>query len=250
MYQLQKASIWKRISASMLDIVTIISLSILIAIFILWVGKYNAKADRLNQIYDEYDEAYGVELRSDYNGLSDEEKAKYEEAYNALIENDEFVYTYDLIINITILSITISVFVSFLVFEFIIPLILKDGRTFGKKIFGIGVMQVNCVKLNHFALFARNILGKYTIETMVPILLILLLYFGVIGIVGIIVILLLLVLQILLIIFTKTNSLIHDVFASTVVIDYNSQNMFASLQEKEEYEKEQALEEAKKAEYF
>ena len=250
MYTIQKAGIWKRISAAMLDAIMIITLAIALILFISWVTGYDKYSNNLNSLYDKYEEEYGVDFHASYDELTDEEKEKYDEAYKALSEDNEVLYTYNMIMNLTIMMVTISLFVSFLVFEFILPLIFKGGRTLGKKIFGIGVMQVNSVQINHFALFVRGILGKYTIETMVPVLLVLLIYFGSIGIVGLIVIILLLILQIVLIIVTKTNSLIHDVLASTVTIDYNSQTIFASLAEKEEIERAKAEEEAQKASYF
>ena len=84
-------------------------------------------------------------------------------------------------------------------------------------------------------LFVRAILGKYTIGTMVPILMVLALMLGAPPIMPLSVLLLVLLLQIVFLITTKTNSLIHDSLASTVVVDFQSQMIFDSLEAKNQY---------------
>ena len=121
---------------------------------------------------------------------------------------------------------SIGVFFGIIVSEFIIPLFLKNGQTVGKKVFSVGVIKNNCVKMSTFQLFVRTIIGKYTIETMIPILLIIAIIFGIVDIVGTIVILGLLVTQIILLFATKNHTLIHDTFAYTVVVDLPSQMTF------------------------
>ena len=87
-------------------------------------------------------------------------------------------------------------------------------------------MRVDGVRVSRLSLFVRALLGKYTVETMVPILIGLMLMFGTIGFTGTIVLVLLLGLQIGVMIYTHTNSMIHDLFASTVVVDMASQMIF------------------------
>ena len=108
---------------------------------------------------------------------------------------------------------------------------LGSGRTLGKKIFGLGLMRTEGVKISNVSLFIRTILGKYAIEIMIPVLIVLMLYWGTIGIVGPIVLGLILIVQLVVMITTRTNSLIHDLLADTVVIDYASQMIFDSREE-------------------
>ena len=100
-------------------------------------------------------------------------------------------------------------FLAFLIMEFLLPLRLQNGQTLGKKIFGVGLMRQDCVKVSAPALFIRAILGKYTIETMIPVLILLMIYWGTLGVVGPAVIFLILVVEVCVIIFTPTNALIH-----------------------------------------
>jgi uncharacterized RDD family membrane protein YckC len=116
--------------------------------------------------------------------------------------------------------------VAFLLLEFLIPLLLGNGQTVGKKVFGVAVMREDSVKLSPVLLFIRAILGKYTIETMVPVLIILMIYWGVLGFFGTVILFGMLILQLVLLFSTKERSAIHDKLAHTVAVDYASQKIF------------------------
>ena len=95
-----------------------------------------------------------------------------------------------MIINLTLVITSISILLGYLLLEFVVPLIFKNGQTLGKKIFGIALMRNDGVKINTVMLFVRTVLGKYTIETMVPVLVIIMTFFGSAGIIGLAVLLL------------------------------------------------------------
>ena len=63
---------------------------------------------------------------------------------------------------------TLSTLIAFLLLEFAVPLMLKNGQTLGKKIFGVAVVRVDGVKVSPVMVFARGILGKCTIGTLAP----------------------------------------------------------------------------------
>ena len=111
-------------------------------------------------------------------------------------------------------------------------------------------MRVDGVKITTPILFIRTILGKFTIETMIPVLMILMLYFGAIGAMGIIVTALIIIFNIGLLVATKTNSAIHDALSQTVTVDMSSQLIFNSTEEMIEYKQRIHAEEASKASYF
>ena len=140
-----------------------------------------------------------------------------------------------MLINLTMIIIIFSVLISYILLEFVLPLFLKNGQTIGKKTFGIGVMREDGVKISPFVLFARTVLGKYTIEFMFPLLIIIMIYFGFLGIVGIIVLLGMLLLQLILLIATYERTPIHDKLARTVAVDISSQRIFDSAEELMEY---------------
>ena len=155
-----------------------------------------------------------------------------------------------MVTNLMVLTVSLGLFIAVLVWEFIVPLFLKDGRTVGSLIFGIAVMRSNGVRISHVSLFIRAILGKYAIETMIPVYLILMIFMNTIGIVGPIVICAIILLELILIISTSNNQLIHCILSDTVVVDYSSQRIFDSEDELLEYKKREARERVERDPYY
>lgn len=127
--------------------------------------------------------------------------------------------------------ISIGVLLAYIILEFIIPIILKNGQTVGKKIFSICLVRPNCVKIPIIALFARTILGKYAIETMFPLLLVYLFIFSGLGITAIVLFAAMVLLNVILFFATKNRTPIHDIVSNTVAVDMKIQMIFASEEE-------------------
>ena len=100
------------------------------------------------------------------------------------------------------------------------------GQTLGKKIFGIGVMRLDGVKVTPLQMFVRSILGKCTVETLGPVFCVISVLLKVMGIIGIAVMAAIFLSQIVLVFATKTHTPIHDVMAGTVTVDMASQMIF------------------------
>ena len=96
-------------------------------------------------------------------------------------------------------------------------------------------MRVDGIRVNRTILFVRAILGKYTLGTMIPVLLAIMLIFGILGMVGAIVLLVALLLEWFLPLVTRNRSAVHDLLACTVAVDINSQLIFNTPEEREEY---------------
>jgi uncharacterized RDD family membrane protein YckC len=146
--------------------------------------------------------------------------------------------------------VSMSLLLAYVITEIIIPIFFKNGQTLGKKIFGIAIMRVDGIKITTFQLFVRAILGKYTIETMVPVLLLIMMFFGIIGGIAPIVIGLIALLQVIVIIATKTNSAIHDLLACTVAVDMSTQMIFDTEESMIEYKKQLAEKKANEQAYY
>lgn len=248
-FDLEKASVWKRIAAGLLDFILLVVLSTAFISLISLITGYDKHNQKYQSYIKEYEEEYNTTLNitdDEYNALSREDKIKYDSAYDAFISNNDVLKEYTLLNNLIFLQLSLSFFLSYLILEFILPLfVFKNGITIGKKFFSLGVMKTNGVKINGVSLFIRTFIGKYAIETMVPLLLLYLIFFlNILGYIGLIVILLLWVLEIIVMCVTKTNSLIHDLLSDCVVIDFPSQEIFSSYEEmikrKEEYYAEKA----------
>ena len=147
------------------------------------------------------------------------------------------------------MAVSLGIVLSHFILEFLVPLFLKNGMTLGKKIFGVGIMANDGVRLTAVALFVRSMLGKCAVETMVPAFLLVLMLMGELGIVGLVVLVLIVVLEIGLMIFNKTRPMIHDALAMTVAVDFASQMIFDSHEEMIEYKKRIHQENAEKSPY-
>lgn len=251
-YDLQKAGFGKRLSAFILDFIFFLILVVGVAFICSAIFGYDARIEELEGYYEEYEAEYGIVIdisAEDYEKLSDAEKAKYEEAQKAFEKDERVIAVSNLLINLTLVIMSLSLLISYLVMEFIIPLCLKNGQTVGKKIFGIALMRDDGVKVTPVMLFVRAILGKCTIETMVPLFILMLIFMGGAGILGWLALILLLVFQIVLIVKTRTNSCIHDLLAYTVAVDLESQMIFDSKEEMIAYKNKIHAEDAEKKEY-
>ena len=184
-----------------------------------------------------------------YADLTEEEQARFEAANAALQKDTQALKAYNMVVNLSLTIVSLSILLSYLALEFAVPLLFGNGQTMGKKVFGIGLIRVDGVKISTFALFVRTVLGKYTVETMIPVLMAMMIFIGTIGILGPAIVLGLLILQVALIITSPTNSALHDHMAATVAVDLASQMIFATPEELVEYKKQVHAEQVKNQPY-
>lgn len=251
-YDLQKASVWKRISAFLFDLIMLSIVSVLFAWALSLLLGYDGYLQKLNDTYAAYGEQYGIDLRmplAEYEALDEAGRKTMEEAYAAMSANSDAVRNYNMMIQLTILITSIALLLGYLVMEFFVPLKFGNGVTLGKKVFGLAVMQNDGVRLTAVGLFIRTVLGKYAIETMIPAIILMMIFWGTIGIVGPIVLFAILVVEVAVMIATHTNALIHDLLANTVVIDYASQMIFETREDMIHYKEKIHAEMAAKQEY-
>ena len=248
----QKANLWKRISAFMFDAILVITVAVGIAYLLSTALGYDNTIAQREQLRKEYETKHGVVFdmpAEDYEKLTEEEKQKINEAY-ADFASDEAVNLLDVkIVNITLIVTVFGILIPMIIFEFVIPLCFGHGRTLGKKIFGTGVMRVDGVKISTFQLFVRSILGKFTLETMIPVFLVLLFLFDIMPLACLVGLLVLGTLQVALVLFTQLKTPIHDMIAGTTVVDYASQMIFDSPEALLAYKEKVHAEAAEKAEY-
>ena len=252
-YDLQKASMWKRISAFLCDIILFAIVAVGIALLLSTVLGIDAQQEKMASICSQYVEEYGLNsfmskeeldgalsitlTEERYNALSEEQQATVMAAGNALYENTEYLQAYGMVNQLILLVVTFSILISQLLLEFVVPLLFKNGQTLGKKIFGVAVMRLDGVKVSPMILLIRAILGKYAVETMIPVFVLLSLLLGTASIVTLVLLLLLIIAQIALLIFTQANTPLHDMLAGTVTVDFASQLIFDTPEELLEYKK-------------
>ena len=249
---LQKASMWKRISAYIFDFIMLGIVTVGAALLLSSVLGYDRYNEQVNNAYARYEQEYGVSFditEEEYLALSQEQKDNLQAASDALSADREAGYAYTMMLNLTLIIITFSILIAYLLLELAVPLFFKNGQTLGKKVFGVAVMRVDGVRINNITLFVRTVLGKYTIETMIPVLILIMIFFNMIGIIGGAILLLILILQIAMLIATHTNSAIHDLIANTVAVDISCQMIFDTPEALLDYKKRIHAEQAEKQQY-
>lgn len=249
---LQKASLWKRLSAGLFDLILIAMLAVGMAALLSWAFGYNTHSQNLNDAYSCYEAQYGVEFQMTqqaFDELTQEQKDAYDTAYAALIADEDVIYHYNMVLNLTLLITTFSILLTVLLLEFVVPLLLKNGQTLGKKIFGVALMRSDGIKVSPIQMFIRTVLGKFSIEIMIPVYVLMMIFFNTIGIIAVAILGAILVGELLSLVLSKTNALIHDSIAGTVAVDMASQMIFETPEERVEYIKRLHAEDVSRQEY-
>lgn len=251
-YDLQKASLWKRISAFLFDFILLGIASVLFAWLLSMALGYNGAQQRLEDQYTRFSQQYGIDLKmslDEYQALDEEDLARMDEAYAVMGADDQAMKAYSMVMWLSILIISFGILLGCLSLEFFVPLKMGNGMTLGKRIFGLAVMHTEGIRLGTVALFVRTVLGKFAIEIMIPVILMLMVFWGSIGVMGPIILFLILAVQAAVMLTTRTNALIHDLLAGTVVVDFASQMIFDTREDMIRYKEQLAAEAAQKQEY-
>ena len=240
MLDLQRAGMWKRLSAALFDSIILFTVIVGMALLLSTALGYDAYVDRLGELEQQYGDEFGVDLNitlEELKALSEEERQVYEAADEAYSQDPDVIYTYNMMLSMAMVIVTFAILLGYLLLEFLVPLLLKNGQTLGKKLFGIGVMRVDNVRLPSVLLFARTVLGKFTIGTMIPVYVVIMIIFGRLGMFGTVLIGALLLVQAILFFGTHAHTPIHDKLAGTVTVDLASQMIFDSPEALLEYKK-------------
>lgn len=252
-YELQKASMLKRISAWLLDLILLLIVIVGVAGLVSAAVGFDSYSEQLEQYYAQYEKEYGVVFDIDeetYNAMSESERGNYDAAYAALIADEDAMYTYNMTISLTLVVLSLGILGGFLLTEFVVPLIIGNGQTVGKRIFSLAVVRSNCVRISPVCLFIRTLLGKYTLETMIPVLVGFMVFYNMAGLVPVLLVLALAVVQLVLLITNRNHCVIHDLLADAVVVDMSTQMIFASEDALLDYKKRVAAEKADNSSYF
>ena len=251
-YDIQRASFLKRIPAWLLDIILLVTLTTGLVAGLSAVLNVDTYSKELDAHYTRYEEKYGIDFAQTEEGFSsmtDEELAAYEAAAEELSKDTKVQKAYEMVMNLTLVTWSLGIFGAHLILEFLIPLWLKNGQTLGKKVFSVALMRKDGIKVTPFMMFTRAILGKYTLETMIPVLLLIMAAFGILGLEGLLVVAVVLLLQLIIPFATHNKTAIHDILACTVAVDLNSQMIFDSTEEQQEYHKQLFEEDTAQADY-
>ena len=180
-FDLQRANVWKRISAFLFDVILLAIACVLCAWGLSALLGFDAQYQTLMTRYQTAADACGLDMSimtQTYSTLTDAQRALVEQANAVLAADETAVHAYGMVIQLSILIVSFGVLSGYLLLEFLVPLLFKNGQTLGKKIFGVALMRNDGVRIGHVTLFVRTVLGKYAVETMIPIMAVMMLFFG------------------------------------------------------------------------
>lgn len=216
-----KASLWRRIAAWLLDLIFVAALAIGFGLALYTILGYDNYNQTLEVAYNQYEAQYGTVFditTAEYEALTAEEKETYDAAYNALLSDEDAMHAYEMLVSLSLVITACGILLALLIWELFIPLFLGN-RTLGKKLLGLCVIRKNGAPLTPLQLFARTLLGKFVIESLIPVYILLMLFWGSASPVGAAILLGLPILQFLLLRFSSTGCAIHDLVSGAIVAD-------------------------------
>lgn len=232
----------KRFAAWFIDIILIIVVATGIALFTSMIYGY----DNYNNICHEKEIQYEVYVENaegtlefndkkyilctELEGISDEEATA---RYAALYQDNEYKEAYSKRSVGQVIVITSGIVGSLLIFELIVPLILKHGRTIGMKFFDIGYVTDDGIDVDFKTVFVRFLFGKLVVGALIPysgLMLSIMMpteytVFGLIALIGVP------VLNLLLLYSTPEKRGIHDFLAKCVPCDNSCQIYFDNVED-------------------
>ena len=251
-YDLQKGSTWKRIAAWIFDGIVVTALAVGLGFLLSLILGYDSYSEALNGAYARYEGEYGIVFdisQEAYQAMTDAQRQNYDAAYSALIADGGAMHAYNMMINLMLLITSLGILLATVVWELLFPMWFGNGQTLGKKIFGLCLVRNDGVKLNNMQLFTRTVLGKFTIETMIPVYILIMIFWGTMGFAGTLILFALLAAEVICLAVTPTRSAIHDLLAGTVVVDMASQMIFRTTEDLIAYKKKVAAEQTARQPY-
>lgn len=252
MFSIHIAPVSRRFGAGMFDLIILIIIATGLVLLCNCVFGYDSLFTQYEKDIERIEREYGISLDitgNEYAGLSEQQMRRYDEAYDALISETSITENYQKLIKTIVLSITIALFLAYTITDIVLPIVFREGRTLGKKLFGLCLISYNQVRVSNYQIVSRALLGKFAVETMVLAYSAVLLLFNKIGIAQLVLVTALFMAQVGFFLFGGNRRLLHDVLAQTVVADYATQKIYESYDSLLDAKKEQAALEAEHAEY-
>ncbi len=235
---LQQANVWKRISAFLFDVILLAVACVLCGWGLSYMLNYDSYYDTLMTRYQAIANENGLDvsvISQNYSDLTEEEQQLAEQVNQQLAADEDALHAYEMVIQLSLFIVSFGLLIAYLLLEFLIPLLLKNGQTLGKKIFGVALMRSDSVQISPVMLFVRTVLGKYAVETMIPVMAVMMVFFGNLNLVVCGIVIVLLLSQTILFLATRKHSLIHDLLADTIAVDMGSQQIFRTAEDRAAY---------------
>ena len=234
-YEINKASVLKRFASFLIDMIILVVLITGIFALMSIILHYDEEYAKVEEKYVEHgvyvlnpsstsdSDKYITCSYYDEYGEVDENSSCYL-AWKEFYEDEEALALRSKCDNLVIVMLSTSSLIALLISEFAVPLIFKNGQTLGMKIMHVGVIGTDRIRIRTWQLFSRVIIGRYAVETMIPIYCVVYMMINPTGgLLGLLIIIVLAIAEVLFLGLTKNNQVIHDLVSATVVIDIDSQ---------------------------
>jgi hypothetical protein len=124
-YDLQKADVWKRASAALLDFILALIIAVGAIFLLSYVTGLNSHYESYETIMDSYEEKHGVDFDAvadseAFNALPKDQQDKLNEAFADFAADENANFHYNLMIQLIILNFTLGILISIAVIEFLI----------------------------------------------------------------------------------------------------------------------------------
>ncbi len=241
---IQKASLWKRFAAALLDIILVVVVATgLFATLAGWLG-YDSHNAKVTQLAAQYEAEFGISYsitQEQWDAMPEAEQQAYQERVQAADQKlqstpEDIQILMDATVMLLVI-VTLGILVAMLLLEFVVPLLFKNGQTVGKKVFSLAVIRQDSVKIQPLQLFVRTMIGRFAIETMIPVCIAIMFFAGFMNLVLLILLAVLVIAEIACMIVTRNNCPLHDLMACTVVVDYSCQMIFPTAEKMQEHQK-------------
>ena len=162
-----KASFWKRISAYVLDLMVMVAVAVACGVALVSATHFKEHNQRIQAAYQQYETEYGISFELtevEYLNMPEQQRQQFDQAYAALIADQEAMYAYNMTIYLSLGIVMVSLLIAVVLLELIGPMFLGNCQTLGKKIFGLRVLRLDGSQVSTMSMLVRTMLGKYTIE--------------------------------------------------------------------------------------
>ena len=230
-YNIQKAKVWRRVAAWIFDLLLVTALAVGCGFALSSILGYGSYNDALESAYNKYETQYGVVFditQAEYETMTAAQKETYDAAYDALIADEDAMQAYSMLVTLSLVIAACSILLAMLIWELFIPMFLGSGQTLGKKLFGLCLVRKDGTPLTNVQLLSRTLLGKFAIETMIPVYILLMFFWGSVGLIGTVILFGLPIVQFLCLRISPSGQAIHDFLSGTVVTDKASLTFFDS----------------------
>lgn len=224
-YSLNKASIIKRLAAWLLDAIVVVIIAVGFMLLTSVVIGYDKQITKLNEYYEKYDlYVEDEDGNRDFCTLNpNNELDPCNVGWRKFGEDKDAVAQYEKVNTYSVIILSSGVVFGVMITYCILPLIFKNGKTLGKKIFSIALITDDEIRVTPRCIFIRSLFGNFLVITMIPILLI---FTGMTsggGLLYTLGALVIIIGNIGSVIFTKNHQNIPDLIAKTIPVDATCQ---------------------------